>query len=316
MKEIVRNQKRFFSGFPIENPVLNTINLELTNICDLHCKMCNRSTLRERGFMPVSLVESILPEAAEMGVRQIGLHSTGESILHRGVGDIVALCKKYGFYSYLDVNGNSLSADKSRALLDAGLDSIKFSIDAADDELYAKIRRGGNFTKVLDNIKTLRELRDAEKSGLRMFALFIIMQENLHQLAMFKEKVGPFVDEIQYTVINNSAGRMSKGDFEKSLIGEFDAPNKLGICANPWTRLVITWDAYVSMCCIDFGLDMKIGKYEKGNLASLWHSESACGVRKAMLEGRRDELPSICKGCDNLRIDMAERSRIINEKFK
>lgn len=315
MKQLVENQIKYFSQFDLENPKLNTINIECTNICDLHCVMCKRGS-RDKGYITIELLEDILIEAKELGVSQIGLHTVGESILHPEIDKIVKICKKYNFYTYLDVNGNSLTQEKSLSLLEAGLDSIKFSIDASDDQSYAKIRRGGKFTTVFENIKTLRKLRDTKKFSIKIFALFIIMQENQHQREKFKSLMENVVDEIQYTVINQAANRISEIAYSGLQIEDFNVPNKLGLCANPFTRLVVTWQGDVSMCCIDFDLDMKIGSYKKGSLGKIWRSENANKIRKAMKEKDIKVLPVICRKCDNLKYDAAERSRKINEYFK
>ena len=142
------------------------------------------------------------------------------------------------------------------------------------------------------------------------------MQDNQHQREIFKKKMSPVVDEIQYTVINQAAGRMDEEKFFKSTIKDFSVPNKTGVCANPFTRMVITWQGDISMCCIDFDLDMKIGTYKNGGLASVWSGLPAAEIRKNMLEKRTDSLPVICQNCDNLKYDAALRSKMINNVFR
>ncbi len=315
MKQIIKNMQKYFVGFSVKNPQVNTINLELTNICDLHCMMCKRGN-RKKGFMDTSLIAEILPEAAELGVKQIALHTVGESILHPKIGTIIKMCKQYDFYVYLDVNGNSLKEKKAEEIIGAGLDSIKFSVDAASDKTYSKIRCGGSFSTVLANMKYLRHLRDVTRSSTRIFTLFIISRDNEHELDRFKTMMRDVVDEIQYNVLNNSAGRMTRERFEQIKLEKLNVPNKTGLCANPWTRIVITWPGNVSLCCIDFDLDMCVGTYKRGNLADIWNGEKAWAVRRAMLEKRLYDLPVICRHCDNICYDIAERNRLINEMFK
>ena len=315
MKQIVRNMQKYFSGFSVENPTLNTVNLELTNICDLHCVMCKQSQ-RPKGYMDIQLAADILAEAAKLNVKQIALHTVGESILHPKIGEIIRLSKQYDFYVYLDVNGNSLDQKKAEEIINAGLDSIKFSVDAATNDTYGKIRRGGDFTKVFENMKYLRSLRDEKKSSLKLFTLFIISRDNEHELEQFKEIMRPVVDEIQYNILNNAAGRMRKEQFNEIQLEKFCVPNDLGLCANPFTRLVITWQGEVSMCCIDFNLDMHIGTYQRGNLMQIWNGDRAWKVRRAMIEKREEDLPIICRSCDAIRFDTPQRNKIINEIFK
>lgn len=317
MKTIVKNIIKNFSisNLNLNNPRPNTVNIEATNICNLSCKMCRRGK-RAEGFIDLPLLLDFLPEAKKMGVKQIGLHTVGESILHPEIGKIIALCKKYDFYTYLDINGNTLTTDKAKALVDNGLDSVKFSIDAADDETYKKIRCGGRFSKVYQNIKKLKQIRDLNDSSLRIYALFIIMAENIHQKETFKTKMEHIVDEIQYTVINNNALRISENSYEESRIDLLRVENEKKLCPNLWSRIVLSWQGEITMCCTDFNLDMSIGKYKKGNLSSLWSGSVAQGYRNAMLERKTDELPIICKNCDNLSFDVAKRTKLINEIYR
>jgi radical SAM protein with 4Fe4S-binding SPASM domain len=314
MKQIVQNMVKHLSlaSIDLQRPTPTTTNIELTNACDLRCTMCRRGK-RPEGFIDVGLVAGFVPEARALGVKQAGLHTVGESILHPDMGEVIRICKVHGLYTYIDVNGNSLNEEKAAVLVDSGLDSIKFSIDAADDELYAAIRRGGNFSRVYENLATLRRIRDAQKSPMRIYSLFIIMQENQHQRELFKEKMQGLVDEIQYTVVVRSTANMSMPHYLKSKISQFDVPNESGICTNLFNRIVLAWTGDVTLCCTDFDLDLKIGTFRKGNLRSLWEGERATAFRRAVIEKRTRDLPAVCHGCDLLRYDMVERTRRINE---
>jgi len=315
MKKIVQNIIRYESNLDLENPRPRTINLEVTNICDLRCIMCKRIE-RPKGYLRLELLKEFLPEAKHMGVQQAGLFTVGEPILHPQIGEIVELCKNQGFYTYIDVNGNSLTEEKAHVLVDSGLDSIKFSIAAADEDTYARIHRGGSLSNVYNNLKTLKKIRDEKHSRMRILVSFIIMQENQHQIELFREKMRDYTDEIEYTVVNNAADRMDRDAFEALRIDTFDIPNKNGICSNPWTRIVMSWDGYISLCCIDYELDISIGKYEKGNLNMLFTGQKAKAIRRAMLEKRYDDLPVTCNMCERLKYDVVERAKRINEQFK
>jgi len=315
MKEIVKNMQKYFTGYSLETPKLNTLNIELTNVCDLNCVMCRKSK-REKGFMSRELLSDILEDAGEAGVEQVALHTVGESILHPEIGNMIKTCKKLDFYVYIDVNGNSLDKGKAKQLIESGLDSIKFSVDAASPGTYSRIRRGGDFGKVYENMRYLRHLRDKNKSRMKIFTLFIISKDNIHELDAFKKAMAGVVDEIQYNVLNNAAGRMPVELFNEIKGVDLSVPNKTGLCANPWTRLVITWDGRVSMCCIDFDMDMCVGEYKRGNLLDIWNGKAAWKVREAMIEKKTDELPMICRGCDGILYDIPERNKIINEIFK
>ncbi len=315
MKQIVQNIVKYETGLDLENPIPRTVNIEVTNICDLRCIMCKRVE-RPKGYIRLDLLKDFLPEAKQMGVQQAGLFTVGESILHPKIQDIIQLCKTQGFYTYLDVNGNSLTQEKARKLVESGLDSIKFSIAAVDETTYTQVHGGGSFSNVYNNIKILRKIRDESNNRMRIAASFIIIRKNQKQVTEFQKKMDGVVDEIHYDVVNNVAHRIDEDTFKQLCINGFDIPNKDGVCSNPWTRIILTWDGYVSFCCIDYELDINLGKYQKGNLKTLFSGKTAEALRKTMLDHKYEKLPLICQGCERLKYDMAERAKKINEQFR
>ncbi len=63
-------------------------------------------------------------------------------------------------YLYTSTNGLMLDEPKMRRLVAAGLDEITFSVDGADQKTYEKYRRGGDFAKALDIMRTFVRLRN------------------------------------------------------------------------------------------------------------------------------------------------------------
>lgn len=315
MKKIVQNIVKYENSLDLNNPVPKIVNIEVTNICDLRCIMCKRVE-RPKGYIPLDLLRDFLPEAKQLGVEQAGLFTVGEPILHPEFADIIRLCKAQDVYTYIDVNGNSLTEEKARKIVESGLDSLKFSIAAADEETYKRVHGGGSFAKVCENIRRVRRIRDEQHSPMRVSASFIIMQETQQQLPAFKRVMKELVDELHYDVVNNVAHRIDDKAFEDMAINDFDIPCESGICSSPWNRMVLSWDGYLSCCCIDYELDINLGHYRKGNLAGLFYGEKAQHIRNAMRERRYEDLPDICRGCQRLRYDMAERSKQINTRFQ
>lgn len=314
MTNLVQKIVRLEQRLDLQRPRPVGLNVEVTNICDLRCVMCKRVE-RPKGYLALELLQDFLPEACALGVQQVGLFTVGESLLHPRLGDIIALCKAHGVYTYLDVNGNSLTAEKARILVQQGLDSLKFSFAAADESMYRQVHGGGSFAQVVQNLKTLRALRDEAHSPMRITAGFIILRENQHQIQQFRDLMCNVADEVTYEVVNNVANRMTPQMFARLRVDEFDVPNPRGICSIPWTRLMLTWDGYVSFCCVDYELEMNLGRYHKGNLQSLFLGETAERIRQAMLTGEYNQLPTMCRACDRLRYDTAERIKRINQRF-
>ena len=316
MKRITQN---YVSNFDMArlDAAPTTLNVEATNVCNLRCVMCPQRTMRRaRGFMDVELFRAILDEAADMGVTQVGLHTVGESILHPQLDRFVAASKARGLYTYLDVNGNAIAPGMHERLLDAGLDSLKFSMDAADPETYAKIRRGGDFHKVMENLKTFDRLRKERGHPMRLYAFYIICALNEQGVAAFKDVVGPYVDEVEYfTVLNQGEQYDGFEELSSPILREMMAKHrKPTVCPNPFRRINITWDGWLTACCVDFENALAYAKYEPGRLAELWQCAAARDIRAKMAALDLDDLP-LCRNCTMAQYDIPALCVDINERF-
>ena len=67
----------------------------------------------------------------------------------------------------LNNNGSALTEKRSQQLLDSGLTRLRFSLDAIDNETYAKVRVGSiHMDRVKKNIETFLNLK--EKGGYKL----------------------------------------------------------------------------------------------------------------------------------------------------
>jgi len=88
---------------------------------------------RKVGQMKPEMVESALRQAYELGTREVGFYATGEPFIVKELPEYIKMAKDIGYtYTYLTSNGSLAIPEKIRAVIDAGLDSIKFSINAPD----------------------------------------------------------------------------------------------------------------------------------------------------------------------------------------
>ena len=127
-------------------------NIEITTRCNLRCTYCARTirggTTEDMPMERFKTLLGLLPHAY-----RITLVGLGETLLHPSVADFVREASSQGRRVALVTNGMALSDDLSRKLLDAGLESIAFSLDAATQEIASSVRPGTDLEKVIGNIK-------------------------------------------------------------------------------------------------------------------------------------------------------------------
>jgi MoaA/NifB/PqqE/SkfB family radical SAM enzyme/surfactin synthase thioesterase subunit len=132
-------------------------NIEITTRCNLRCTYCARTASGAKGAdmsrETFVRVLGLLPHAC-----RITLVGLGETLLHPQVAEFIALASAEGRRTALVTNGMLLDRTLSRKLLDAGLDSITFSIDGADQDIASRVRPGTDLARVIDNIKVFLEL--------------------------------------------------------------------------------------------------------------------------------------------------------------
>src|SRR5262249_51770283 len=59
-------------------------------------------------------------------------------------------------------NGTVLNERNGRALIDAGLDELRVSLDASNAATYLKVRGKNYFARILRNVKAFRDLQERE----------------------------------------------------------------------------------------------------------------------------------------------------------
>lgn len=137
-------------------------NIEITTRCNLRCTYCARTVSGIKGddMSRETFVRllGLLPHACR--ITFVGL---GETLLHPQVVEFVALASAQGRRTALVTNGMMLDRALSQELLAAGLDSITFSIDSADQNIASEVRPGTDLSRVINNIKAFIELSQASR---------------------------------------------------------------------------------------------------------------------------------------------------------
>ena len=72
-----------------------TIMFEVTNVCNLRCKMCYHKNMEGKvGFMSEELFRKAISEAKEFGVENVALYTTGEAFLHPLIFYFIKIAKE------------------------------------------------------------------------------------------------------------------------------------------------------------------------------------------------------------------------------
>ncbi len=140
---------------------LAKIYIEPTNRCNITCRTCMRNTWDEKlGKMSEETFARILDGLQGISPKPLVFFGgLGEPLFHPKTVEMVERVKALGAPVELITNGILLNAERSRRLIDAGLDTLWVSLDGAKPESYEDVRLGAEMPRVIENIETFRSLR-------------------------------------------------------------------------------------------------------------------------------------------------------------
>ena len=172
------------SGVATQPPVC--LYLEVTNRCNLLCTTCPRTyvELEPPADMSWQLFTRIVDQVP--GVARAVLHGVGEPMLVKSLPKMVRYLKDRGVYVLFNTNGTVLSEKNGRALIEAGLDELRVSLDASTPESYIKVRGKDYFRRILKNVKAFRALQEREgHTRPRVSAWLTGLKETVSELPAF-----------------------------------------------------------------------------------------------------------------------------------
>src|SRR4051795_417667 len=147
------------AGVVAERPPV-CLYLETTNRCNLLCTTCPRTyaELEPPADMSWELFTSIVDQVS--GLTRAVLHGVGEPMLVKNLPKMVRYLKDRGSYVLFNTNGTVLNQRNGRALIDAGLDELRVSLDASNPKSFLAIRGKDYFHRILKNVRAFRASRD------------------------------------------------------------------------------------------------------------------------------------------------------------
>ena len=139
---------------------LNVLSLELAAKCNLKCIMCSHPQGKSRtGIMSLENFKIILEKIAHTKINSISLNM-GEPFMNKAIFEMITYAKTKGYHVYISTNGQLVTEEFSRKIVDTGVDFIKFSAEGYTREVYEGIRVGGSFKRLQLNIDGLKRERD------------------------------------------------------------------------------------------------------------------------------------------------------------
>jgi len=166
-------------------PLPRELQLEVTGACNLACRMClvrYRPKLgRRQGAMCFHTFKAILDELPDL--ERLTLQGLGEPLLAPDLFQMLEYAAERGIRMGFNTNGTLLTRERSRRLIELGVDWLHISLDGATPATYEGIRDGSDFERVQANVVGLVETMRALGANRPDISLvFVAMRRNVREL--------------------------------------------------------------------------------------------------------------------------------------
>jgi len=300
------------------------IEIEVTTRCNMKCVMCEHTYWNEpEKDMSFEEFKYILDQFPRL--HWIGLTGIGESFLNKDFLKMLSFAKSKSFIVEIYDNFSLIDKDTASELIRLKIDTVYASIDAATKETYEKIRPGGNFERVINNVRYFMEAKRIKGAPLTAFNFhYIISKYNIHELLAYLELVHSLAQGlnpiVQFTRLLHSYKEINDLFVEVPqdlILKAEDKARELGITLSwnantkgvkplptkciEWTMPFIFVTGDVIPCCAgneanrrDFQKAYSLGNIFKTRFKDIWRGNKYKQLIDSLCRGR---FPPPCRDC-------------------
>jgi len=309
-QEVFDTFERYRSRCPV------VYNIETTNLCNMSCKMCPRTTMMTRPIEELSMktyshiVKQLRPwrpdewetwqdfVELQYGIERDGmsenhfflyiipkviqLHGYGAPLLDKHIVERIERLTEQGIPSYFSCNPSNIGIrgiEQDLATFEAGLDYCKYSIESVDNRTHKDIRGpASNFTDAYKKILYL--LNEKEKRNLKTTIVITMLDLNrpnqAEEWAKLQEKFNG-LDVYIYFKSEDQQWYRKQYHGTKSI-------HWTEICQMPWLSMTVKSNGDLAMCMEDFNNEIVLGDGNVQDLLSVWNGKSYGDFRRQHFE--------------------------------
>ena len=291
---LYRYKYRFFSNKKKVDDFPPCIQVEPTSICNFRCIMCYQSdktfSNKSKGFMnnmSLDLYKKVIDQV-QGNIEAITLASRGEPTLNRDFSKMLEYTNKKFLAFKINTNASMLNENLIHSILSTDIQSIVFSVDAAEKETYEKIRVNGKFEKIMKNLELFSQIRkkhySKSKHIVKMSGVKISTDQSINKMEEKFKDIADVIAFVNYT------------PWESSYDNEVN--NLDHACEELWTRMFVWADGKVNPCDYDYKSLLSKWNVKNTPINKIWNSDEYNLLRDLHLEKKRSSLEP-CKRCLN-----------------
>lgn len=294
------------------------LQLEPTSRCNMKCRNCTRDMLSQFGDLKLDDFFYIIKQFPFL--KKVKLQGLGEPLLNDSLFKMASFLKQKNITTYIAINGTLVTKDIARDLAKY-FDKVEISIDSPHRNTFENIRGGDCMEEILRGARLLQSVNKDSDIAIN----FVLDKENVKELVpMVKLVRNLHINHINIVSLQNWISVESKHqDRRKEILQRTikedrnveydlkearklaksfniyldfsDSNNQKGRCFWYKKGLYISWNGYVTPCCIRPNYEeFNFGNVFKRKISDIWNSPKYVNFRQQLNVG---EVPAVCKGC-------------------
>ncbi|MEM3393930.1 MAG: SPASM domain-containing protein [Candidatus Methanomethylicia archaeon] len=221
--------------------------------------------------------------------------------------------KKNNVGVILSSNFNIITDDMIDSLIKLKVDKIIVSLDGANQKSYSAYRKGGDFNRVINNIKKLlKRKHELNSKKPTIIWQYLINNKNIKLVKKAKKTAKKLGIKIRFEKFQISQEIVRRGQIiDKNIVNEWvpkylrkDPKNYLFVtkkpCKSLWKTLVINSDGSVSPCCAIYDSKNDFDNILKNSLKKIWNNSNFLSARSIFSNKKYySKKKTICHSCSS-----------------
>jgi len=261
------------------------IQIESIIGCDADCPFCPQKKIdRKPVIMPDSTWKKIVDDTRGLGITYRPFLQN-EALIDKRLAKIVAYIKEDATArAEINTNGSLLDERRGAELIDAGIDVVRFSLDAFSAETFARCRVGLDYQKVVDNVNRFIALAARRRGSVVTEVRMIDMESNR----------GEQRDFIDYWSVRADRAL---------IVPLYSWPWDEGVlmvrkpCIKMREEMFFYTDGRAVLCCWDIAGRAAIGDVTKESVLEIWNGAVRREYADLLSRGERERI-ILCSRCD------------------
>ena len=329
--EELKNIEKELDSFRNKTPTI--FNIETTNYCNMKCVFCARTIYMQRKniWIDDSLFEKMLDkvqchkdenlddfwqwlendakfnpkEVSENGFyfsvvsRCLILHGYGEPFDKYLIKRLEA-CKKRNIPTYFSCTPATMTVEKAVKAMEAGLNVLKFSLDAMDDTDIKSIRgKKANYDESINKILELLEIKKKRGFKTVFVPCMIAISNDEKNKAMHEKFINFWKGKDVFAYVKSQDNRWLFEQAEELTNKSHYAQQ---YCEFPWTSSTIMAEGNVVPCTQISNNEIVLGNVNKDSIENIWNGEKYNKLRQMHITGDFPKGHKCVEKCDQVKL--------------